>query len=221
MDSLIIFGASTLARLAHYYAIREMGLKVRGFVVNDKYKNEDQFLSLPVYSWSEFESAFEINSVVLHIAIGYRTMRARVAAYELVKGAGYHLINIVSRASYVAEDVSLGDNNLIMPGAVLETGVSLGANNVVWSNVTVCHDSVVGSHNFLAANTTLGGGVSIGNGNFLGFSSVVLEGRRIGNETLIGAQALVRCDTKDLYQYYGTPATATIAIDRDMGITLN
>lgn len=220
MKGLIIFGASTLARLAYYYATRDLHLKVRGFVVNDQHKAADQFLSLPVYNWSKFPSKFGAGDVSIHVAIGYRNMRARAAAYEMVKVAGYELINIVSHASYVADDVSLSDNNFIMPGAVLESGASLGANNVVWSNTTICHDTAIGNHNFLAANTTVGGGVSIGDGNFLGFSSVVLQDRKIGNETLIGAQALVRSDTEDLKQYYGIPAIVTGAISQDIGISV-
>lgn len=221
MKDLVIFGASTLARLAHYYATSDLHMNVCGFVVDDPHKTADHFLSLPVYSWSEFPSKFGTADVAVHVAIGYRIMRVRAAAYNTVKNIGYELINIVSKGTYVASDVLLGDNNFIMPGVVLESGASLGANNVVWSNTTICHDTVIGNHNFLAANATVGGGVSIGNGNFLGFSSVIMQGRKIGNETLIGAQALVRSDTKDLNQYHGIPALVAAAISQDVGITVS
>ena len=221
MKRLVIFGASTLARLAHYYATREMGLPVAGFVVDDAYLDGHAFLSLPLSGWSAFCASNDPNGVALHVAIGYRNMRARVAAFESVRAAGYDTITIRSRASYVADDVVLGENNFIMPGAVIESGVALASNNVVWSNTTICHDCVIGSHNFFAANTTLGGGVRVGNGNFLGFSSTVLQGCRIGSETLIGAQSLVRQDTRDLHQYQGTPAAVVRAIDRDRGVCVD
>ena len=220
MKGLVIFGASTLAKLAHYYATRDLGLDVQGFVVDEQYQTEDKFLSLPVFNWSEFSMKHSPENVFIYVAIGYRIMRARAAAYAMVKDAGYEMINIVSRSSYVADDVTLGENNFIMPGAVLETGVSLASNNVVWSNTTICHDSVIGDHNFLAANTTVGGGVSIGNGNFLGFSSVIMQGQKIGNETLIGAQSLVRCDTENLNQYHGSPAIFVGPINHDLGIRI-
>ena len=221
LKQLVIFGASTLARLAHYYATREMGLQVAGFVVDDAYLVGSEFLSLPLSGWSAFCASTDPNGVAVHVAIGYRSMRARKAAFESVHAAGYETITIRSRASYVADDVALGNNNFIMPGVVIESGAALASNNVVWSNTTICHDCVIGSHNFFAANTTLGGAVRVGEGNFLGFSSVVLQGCRIGSETLIGAQSLVRQDTRDLHQYQGTPAVAVRVIDRDRGVCVD
>lgn len=221
MKHLAIFGASTLAKLAHYHATREMHLAVDCFVVDDRYKSGNQFLSLPVLGWSEFTARHEPGSVLLHVAIGYRSMRARAAAYEAVLCAGHLPINIVSSAAYVADDVVMGHNNLIMAGAVIESGVSMMSNNVVWSNVTICHDGKVGSHNFLAANVTVGGEVQIGDGNFLGFSSVVMQGRKIGNQTLIGAQSLVRRDTQDLHQYLGIPARTVGPVDSKFGIRVD
>lgn len=221
MKGLVIFGATTLARLAHYYATQELGLAVQGFVVDDDFHRQDSFLALPVWPWSTFVRSHGPGETAIHVAVGYRVMRGRRAAFELVRAAGYELASIVSPASHVASDVRMGSNNFIMPGAVLETGVSLGSNNVVWSNATVCHDGVVGSHNFLAANTTVGGGCAIGDCNFLGFSSVVLQGVRIGNETLVGAQALVRHDTQDLTRYQGVPARAAGRVSPDLGIRVD
>lgn len=221
MKPLVIFGASTLARLAHYYATREMAVEAAGFVVDDAYANGASFQSLPVWAWSEFLTRHDPSTVALHVAIGYRDMRARAAAFRMVGAAGYDTINIVSRASYLADDATLGSNNLLMPGVVVESGVSMGANNVVWSNATICHDCRIGDHNFIAANATLGGGVRVGDGNFLGFSSVVLQGRSVGSETMIDAQSLVRHDTLDLHRYHGVPARTVGTIDPALGIRVD
>lgn len=210
-----------MARLAHYYATREMALEVAGFVVDDAYANGERFLSLPVWSWSKFLAVHDPATVALHVALGYRNMRARAVAFGMVRAAGYETPNIVSRACYLAEDAVLGSNNLVMPGVVIESGATLAANNVVWSNATICHDCTIGSHNFVAANSVVGGGVRIGDGNFLGFASVVLQGRTIGNETLIGAKSLVRQDTLDLHQYLGSPARALRGIDPALGIRVD
>lgn len=221
MKQLVIFGASTLAKLAHFYATGDLNRTVSCFVVDDQYWTGADFLSLPVLAWSDFSVQQRPENVSMFVAIGYRIMRARANAYNTVKAAGYELVNIVAKSGYVASDVVMGDNNFIMPGAVLEPGVALASNNIVWSNATICHDSMLGSHNFVAANATVGGGVSIGNGNFLGFSSVIMQGRKIGDDTLIGAQSLVRGDTQNLCRYYGSPAVFAGAVDPELGIMVN
>lgn len=221
MKDLIIFGSSSLARLAHYYATRDMGLNVLGFVVDEQYKDSDIFLSLPVFSWFELDQKFNHDKIAMYVAIGYKNMRLRSIAYEYAKLKGIDLVNIISRSSFVADDVVMGDNNIVMPGVVIEPGVQVDSNNVVWSNTTICHDSVVGNHNFIASNVTIGGEVTIGNSNFLGFSSVILQGRKIGNDVLLGAQSLALTNLDTLSRYHGSPATKVGSIEKKVGIQVN
>ncbi len=221
MSKLIIFGANSLAKLAHFYATNELGMDVLGFAVDESYKEMDKFESLPVFVWPELKERFSPDEVSVFVAIGYKSMRAREAVYTKLKASGFQLINLVCSSSYMAKNVSIGNNNFIMPGAVIEPDVKMGDNNVVWSNATVCHDSIIGDHNFFAANVTIGGAVSIGNQNFIGFSSVVHQHIRIGNETLIGSQSLVNRDTQDLSFYRGSPAIKVSPIDPRIGVKVN
>ena len=221
MKDLVIFGTSTLAKLAKYYATQELGLKVVAFVVDEGYRTEPHFLNLPVLTWPEFLTAYLPTDVSLYIAVGYKSMRAREAIYDRVKARGYELINIVSTAGYLASDVKLGDNNFVMPGVVVETGVTLNSNNIIWSNTTICHDTCIGSHNFIAANTVVGGGVKIGDGNFLGFSSVVLQNLEIGSGTLVGAHSLVMHKVENLSQVQGSPAKIVGKIDAICGVEVD
>ena len=218
---MVIFGTSTLAKLANYYATQELGYKVVAFVVDEGYRTQPNFLNLPVLAWPEFLTAYSVADISLHVAVGYKSMRARAAIYDRVKVRGYELINIVSTASYVANDVMLGDNNFVMPGVVIEAGVAINSNNVVWSNTTICHDTSVGSHNFIAANNAIGGGVKIGNGSFLGFSSVVLQNLVIGSGVLVGAQSLVTRKVENLSKVQGSPARIVGKIDAICGVEVD
>lgn len=221
MRDLVIFGTSPLAKLANYYATQELGFKVVAFVVDKDYWTKPNFLNQPVLTWPEFLTSFLAADVSLYVAVGYKSMRARAATYDRVKARGYELINIVSSASYVANDVMLGDNNFVMPGVVIEAGVAVGSNNVVWSNTTICHDTCVGNHNFIAANTTVGGGVKIGNGNFFGFSTVIKENLKIGDSSLVGAGSLVIGNIANLTKVIGTPAKSAGRIDSVLGVCIN
>ena len=210
-----------MARLAHYYATRDIGMNVLGFVVDEPYKVADTFLSLPVFNWSELDKIYSCDDIAMHVAIGYRSMRLRSSAYKKAKLKGFELVNIVARSGFVADNVVMGDNNFIMPGVVIEPGVKIDSNNVVWSNATICHDSVIGSHNFIASNVTIGGEVSMGNSNFLGFSSVILQGLKIGDDVLFGAQSLALSNLDTLSRYHGSPATKVGSIDEEIGIQVN
>jgi sugar O-acyltransferase (sialic acid O-acetyltransferase NeuD family) len=218
MKKLLIFGCTELAKLAHYYAAKEMGADVLGFVIDETHASGSESLAAPLFFWPEAVEKFSSQDTVFFVATGYKSMRAREDVYTRVKQAGYGLANVFGKSSYIAEDIAMSDNNFIMPGAVLEPGTVLGANNVVWSNATICHDSRIGNHNFIAANVTLGGGVSVGDRNFFGFSSIVLQGRKIQSDTMIGAGSLVRSDLDALCEYRGCPAKEHARIDPSLGV---
>lgn len=218
MPAPLIFGTGSLARLAHHYITQDMGLPVRGFVVDAAHHDAAQLLGLPVHRWEQVSELGPLAELRFFVAIGYKSMRQREAAFNRIRQAGGRFINVVCRTAYVAASASMGENNFVMPGAVIEPGVVLGANNVVWSNATVCHDSCIGDHNFVASNVTIGGEVVIGSRCFFGFASVVLQTRRIGDDVLIGAGSLMLGDADPCGQYQGSPAQKVRDIDPVRGI---
>lgn len=215
---LVIFGAGSLARLAHYYATREMELQVPGFVVDVSRKDVDTFCDLPVLTWDQCIECHPPGAVTLYVAVGYREMRQRQLMFERAQQAGYALQNIVSTSAFVAETAVIGVNNFIMPGSVIEPGVCLGNNNVVWSSTTICHDTVIGDHNFFAGNVTIGGEVTIGHRCFFGFSSTVVHQRHVGDDVLLATQSLLLEDVESLGLYQGMPARRVAEIPSSTGV---
>lgn len=208
-----IFGAGSLGRLAAAY-LAELGTpRLAGFVVDDAFADGADRMA-----WSAFVKDYPPSRVAVFVAVGYRDFRARASLFHRVRAAGYDIPNIVCMNAYVASDASLGRNNFLMPGAVVEPGVRLGDNNVVWSNATICHDTMVGDHNFFAANATIGGEARIGDANFFGFSSVVLHRCRIGDDVLVGAQSTVMPDGAHRAVYVGSPARKLRDIDAAVGV---
>ena len=216
--SLVIFGTGTLARLAHYYATVEMGENVTAFVVDRDYRQSSEFLGLPVLEWGQLPKIHSPLTTSIYVAIGYKNIKHREAAYMRVVSLNYELKNIISRASFLAQNICLGTNNFFMPGVVCEPGVKIGSNNVIWSNTTLCHDVEIGDHNFLASNVTIGGETSIGDRNFFGFSSVVLQQKRIGDDCLIAANSLIRENAESNWQYCGIPARKFRKIESSVGV---
>lgn len=219
-EPLLVFGAGTLARLACLAAEDSGAFEVLGFAVDDDLAGDDGFMDKPAWAWSEARRRFDPRHVRIHCAIGYRLMRRRAAVFEQVRAAGYACPSLVSSHACVSGHATLGPNNFVWPGVVIEPGAQLGANNVLWSNATVCHDTRIGSHNFFAANSTLGGHVTVGDRSFLGFSCVVRERQRIGSDAILGAQSLLLQDAHDLGLYLGSPARRVRDLDPAIGVTL-
>jgi sugar O-acyltransferase (sialic acid O-acetyltransferase NeuD family) len=217
---LLIFGAGTLARLAFLEAEDSGAHDVVGFVVDANLMAADRFLDRPVHAWSAARASLSPQSMKMHCAIGYRTMRRRAAVFDEVKAAGFGCVSLISPRAHVSRHAELGENCFVMAGAVIEPGARLGPNNMVWSNATVCHDCTIGSHNFIAAGATLGGHVTVGDRSFLGFGSVVRERQRVGNDVLIGAQSLVLDDAEDLHVYLGSPARAVKPVEPAVGVSI-
>lgn len=215
---LIIFGTGTLARLAHYYAVREMGLEVKAFAVDVTRLNTDTCCDSLVVTWDECLEQYPPGTVSMYVAVGYREMRQREAVFDRVQSAGYFLQTIISKSAFVAKTVRMGQNNFIMPGVVIEPEVSMGANNVIWSNATICHDTIIGKHNFVASNVTIGGEVTVGDRCFLGFSSTVVQHCRLGDDVLLAAQSLLLEDADSLSRHQGIPAKKVMDIPQSAGV---
>ena len=218
---IIIFGTGSLARLSFYYASQDMGLKVLGFVVDKNRRTMDNFCNLPVISWEECLYKYQPNEIYFYIALGYKVMRQRQHLYERIKSAGYKFQSIISKSSYIAETAIIGENNFIMPGAIIEPEVYLGVNNIIWSNTTICHDSKIGNHNFFAANSTIGGEVSIGDCCFFGFTSTVIQQLTINDDVLLAAQSIMLRNGERFGCYQGVPATLVKKFSPSIGVHLD
>lgn len=215
---LIIFGVGTLAELAHYYATYEMDFNVLSFVVDDDYLINDNLLNVPIIPLSTFINKYKNSNINIFVAIGYKSLINREIVFNKISNLGYILINIISKSSYIAKNITLGRNNFIMPGVIIESNVIIENNNVFWSNSTICHNTKIQDHNFIASNVTIGGEVKIGNRNFFGFSSTILQQKTIGSDILIGAQSLLTSDALESFRYMGTPAKKEKFIDPKTGV---
>jgi sugar O-acyltransferase (sialic acid O-acetyltransferase NeuD family) len=217
---IFIFGLGTLADLAEYYITYDMNLSVSGYLIDDEFKISDIKNGIKVFGWSEFKDLFSVEHVKIFCAIGYKSFRNRELLYQKIKESGFEFFNIISQYSFIADNVSLGNNLFIMPGVVIEPKAIIGNNNVFWSNATICHDVKIEEHNFIAANSTIGGFSKIGSKNFIGFSSTIIENLSIGDNNLIGAQSLIIEKLENNLHVHGSPAKLIKKICSVEGITL-
>ena len=196
MAKLIIFGAGDIARLAHYYFTRDSEHEVVAFTVDQKYRQADMFLDLPLVPFEEVSSTYAPGEYKMFVALSYAKMnKLREEKYRQAKASGYELVSYVSSRCSFLTDNPVGDNCFILEDNTVQPYVKIGNNVTLWSGNHIGHDAVIEDHCFLASHIVVSGYVRIGNNCFIGVNATLRNSITIAPETLIGAGAVIMKDT--------------------------
>ncbi len=196
MSQLIIFGAGDIARLAHYYFTRDSEHEVVAFTVDQKYREVDTFLDLPLVSFEDVTSSYPPGEYKMFVALSYARMnKLREEKYRAAKEKGYELATYVSSRCSFLTDHPVGDNCFILEDNTIQPFVRIGNNVTLWSGNHIGHDAVIEDHCFLASHIVVSGYVRIGNNCFIGVNATLRNSITIAAETLIGAGAVIMKDT--------------------------
>ncbi len=217
--ALLIFGAGSLARLAHDYCVRDGAYDVRGFTVHEQYLEDSACNGLPGFAFERLESHFPPDTCLLFVAVGYKHVnRARARVVDECRARGYRLASIVSTRAHLWPDVQLGENCFVFDAVVVEPRVTIGDDVILWSGSQVSHDAVVGAHCFLAPNAVVLGDAKLGERCFVGGNATVRNGITLADDTVVGAGAVIMRDTRPGEVY---AASATAARDGVDGLELS
>ncbi len=218
MKEIVIYGAGSFAKMMRLYLDRVEGQRVVAFSVDQEFMGEEgSFDGLPVVAFEDVQRLYPTDRFLMFVAVGYSTMRARKLMYDKARLKGYRFISYVDSSAIIDETVSIGNNNVILMGSILEAFSSLGDNNIIWASVIISHDVKVGSHCFFASQSLIGGNCYIGDNCFFGFNSTCIQDVNVGNESLVGAKSLVLSNTAEFSQNIGIPAKQ-VSSHRDTGI---
>ena len=203
---IVIYGKGDFAKLILHYFNTDSDKKVCAFCVDKKFKDADTFCELPLIDIDEISNFFPSSHYSAFVAVGYSCMRTRFKMFEKIKSKGYKTVNYISSKALVDSSVEVGENNVILPGSIVEPFTTIGDNNILWSSVNICHDVVIRSHSFFATQSLVGGFSKIDDGCFIGFNSTIIHNISIGKESLIGSKSLILKDTDEYSKYIGVPA---------------
>ena len=196
MSKLVIFGAGDIARLAFYYFSRDSEHQVVAFTVDEKYRQSDNFLDLPLVAFEDVAMRYAPDEYKMFVALSYARMnKLREEKYHLAKQRGYELVSYVSSRCSFLTDHPVGDNCFILEDNTIQPFVKIGNNVTLWSGNHIGHDAVIEDHCFLASHIVVSGYVRIRNNCFLGVNATLRNSITIAPETLIGAGAVVMKDT--------------------------
>ena len=202
MENLLIYGAGKLGCQVYYHVKQYYGgtAKVAGFIDDTMPVGSeiiDGISTVGGLSDESFSTNFAPQDFKVVFAIGYSNMKARLAAYQRLLEAGYHLFSIIHPRAVVEANATIGDGCILLGGFVIDQGVTLGQVCYIDIGVTVGEDSVLGVNNYLSASCALGGSVVMGDSSFVGMNSTVVNDVKIGNGVTVNAQTLVHNDVAD------------------------
>lgn len=193
---LLIFGNGIMAKMAHYYFLRDSKYQILGFTVSESYNNAEIFCGLPVTSFEEIENIFDPAEVSMFIAIGPSKVNAiRESYFFQAKKKGFSLASYISPHSVCSSEI--GENCLISDQVIIHPFVKFGNNIFCWDAAFVAHDSVVGDHCYLAPGSVVSTFSELGHNSVLGTKAIVNTRITVAPRTFIGASCYISKNTKE------------------------
>lgn len=127
----------------------------------------------------------------------------------------------IEPGALIRDLVEIGDNCVIMMGAVLNIGAVIGERTMIDMNVVVGGRAIVGKDCHIGAGTVLAGvieppnaePVEIGDNVLIGANAVVLEGIKVGKGAVIAAGSVVVKDVEENTVVAGVPAKVIKKVD--------
>lgn len=120
----------------------------------------------------------------------------------------------IEPGSIIREMVDIGENAVIMMGAVLNIGCSIGKNTMIDMNVVVGGRAVIGENCHIGAGTVVAGVIEppsaqpviIGNNVLVGANAIIIEGVKVGDGAVVAAGSAVINDVPPNTLVAGVPA---------------
>lgn len=196
MRPLVIFGASSMAKVAHFYFSRDSDYRVLAFTVDASHNEGGPLLGLPVVDFEQVERVYPPAGHDLFIAVGPSRMNAlREGRFAEAKRKGYRLASYVSPRAVLASRV--GENSFVADMVVINPFVSIGDDNFFYDGVICSNESTIGSHCYFSPRSYVGTFCSVGNNSVLGVGSILKPGVVVARQTLVGASCYITADTEE------------------------
>lgn len=167
--------------------------------------------------YESFQKLYEINRSFIS---KHRTdLDRRNSAIPLADLTKYNAR--IEPGAVIRDLVEIGDNCVIMMGAVLNIGAVIGEKTMIDMNVVVGGRAIVGKNCHIGAGTVLAGVIEppsadpviVEDDVLIGANAVVLEGVRIGKGAVIAAGSVVVKDVEPYSVMVGVPAKMIKKVD--------
>jgi len=142
------------------------------------------------------------------VAIGNNKIRCSIANWLTVNG--FQLVSIVHPSAQLGRGVVLGNNCVVMAGAVINSDCIIGNSVIINTKASIDHDCQIGDGVHIAPGAILCGSVNIGVESFVCAGSTIVPNRSVGCNVIIGAGSVVLKDISDHETVVGCPAKSIV-----------
>jgi UDP-perosamine 4-acetyltransferase len=193
---LVMIGAGGHAKVLHSLAMA-LGHNIVGVCDPQLFhQGQSHWRGVPVLGGDEALDQFDAATVGLINGIGQLVgSRARKAAYERLRQAGFSFPALVHPAAWVASNTTLEQGVQVMAGAVVQPDCCVGENSIINTHASIDHDCAIGAHVHIAPGATLCGGIRVLDGAFIAAGATVIQGVTVGFGAVVGAGSIL---TRDL-----------------------
>jgi len=140
------------------------------------------------------------------IAVGDNFLRSNLEKKIKKLCNKFIFVNCLHPKSNIAFDVIMGEGNVVMAGATINTSSEIGNHCIFNTNSSIDHDNKISNFVSIAPNAVTGGNVEIGAFSAIGIGSTIIHNISVGENCIVGASSLVHQDTISNSVYYGIPA---------------
>jgi sugar O-acyltransferase (sialic acid O-acetyltransferase NeuD family) len=209
---LVIFGADIMAKIVYEYFSRDSEYQVVAFTVDERYRNNDTYLELPLVSFENIEEIYPASEFYLFIAIGTSKMNEnREVKYNHAKSKKYRLASYIS--PFAICDSEIGDNTIVADMSIIRPCVKIGNNNYFWEQCFIAGDSIVGNNCSFSVKSVVSTFSQIEDNVILGTGAIVKTSIKVSKKTLAGAASYISSNTKEngVYGEKSTPLAGCIS----------
>lgn len=204
---IIIIGAGGHSKVIVDIIQNEQKYEIAGFIDNNLP------MGYKVLDYKVLGKEEEINTLINKheifggiIAIGDNFKRSNVEKKIKQLRNEFKFINCIHPNSNIAFNVVMGEGNVVMAGATINTSSEIGNHCIFNTNCSIDHDNKIANFASIAPNAVTGGNVEVGKFSAIGIGATVKHNISIGYNCIIGANSLVNKDAKSNSVYYGMPA---------------
>lgn len=190
MQKLIIFGAGKIAQIIYHYL--KDAYDVCAFTVDSEFVEDHNLNGVPVVAFENISDTHPPSDYHMLIAVGYQAMnKFRAKKYKEGKDRGYRFISYVDDRVKRFDDVTIGENCVVLDNVSIQPFVEIGNNTMVWSNVTVAHGTKIEDNCWIASGAVVAGNAVVQSNCFIGINASIGHSANIGSDNYIGANAQV------------------------------
>lgn len=207
MKKIIIIGAGGHAKVIVDIIINQQKYIIAGFIDEHLPKGTMVLDHQVLGKQDELSALVKQHSVFGGIvAIGDNFIRSIIVKDIKTSIKEFQFVNCIHPKSNIAYDVVMGEGNVVMAGATINTSSSIGNHCIFNSNSSVDHDNKISDFVSIGPNAVNGGDIRVGDFSAIGIGATVQHKIKIEHNCIVGANSLVNKNTKPNSVYYGVPA---------------